>query len=77
VAHHDPGRLLREHLLVYLVVLMRLEAIAACGLMISITGNGPVAALPVHFIALIQIVRSWPSFHKTRLLVDRALASVE
>lgn len=77
VAHHDPKRLLREHLLVYLVVLVRLEAITACGLMISITGNGPMAALPVYFISVIQIVRSWPSAHKTRLLLLRVMASVE
>jgi hypothetical protein len=74
VVHGEQGRLQREHLGVYVAVLLRLEAIVICGLMISIGGNGPVAAVPVHVIALIQIARTWPTEHKVLLLLRRAMA---
>jgi hypothetical protein len=74
VVHGEQGRLQREHLGVYVAVLLRLEAITVCGLMISIGGNGPIAAVPVHLVALIQIARTWPTEHKILLLLRRAAA---
>jgi len=74
VVHGEQRRLQREHLGVYVAVLLRLEAITVCGLMISVAGNGPIAAIPVHAIALIQIARTWPTEHKILLLLRRAAA---
>lgn len=70
--HGEVRRLLREFLLVYLVVLLRLQAVTACGVVIAVWGNGPLAALAVHLVAAVQMARAWPSTHKTNLLLQRA-----
>ncbi len=39
--HGDESRLLRDHWLVYLAVLVRLEMMVVCGLIVSLWGLGP------------------------------------
>lgn len=69
------GRLLRGHLGIYLVVLMRLALVAGAGVVIAVWGLGPVIALGTHLLAAALVALSWPTRHKTMLLVERAEAA--
>lgn len=70
----DVARLLRGHLGVYLVVLLRLLLVAAAGLVVAVWGLGPGVALGTHALALVLIALTWPTRRKTVLLVERAQA---
>jgi hypothetical protein len=70
--HGVEGRLLRDHRLVYLVILIRLSVIAGLGLVVSIWGNGPKAAIALELVCGILIGMTWPTLHKSRLLLQRA-----
>jgi hypothetical protein len=70
--HGDLERLLRDHLLVYLVVLLRLDLIACCGLLVAVWGVGRTAGLSFTLLAAILMATAWPTEHKTRLLIARA-----
>jgi len=72
--HGDVGRLLADHLKGYLAILVRLGCIAGCGLVVAVWGNGPAAALPLAALAALLVVMTWPTEHKSRLLVRRAEA---
>lgn len=73
-AHGDLDRLLRDHLLVYLVVLVRLDLVALCGLIVAVWGTGRVVGLAFIAVAGVLMVTTWPTVHKTRLLITRAQA---
>jgi hypothetical protein len=63
--------LLRDYLLVYLVVLLRLQALTLCGFLTAIWGKGPVYAVAFMVVAIVLTARAWPTQHKLRLLLDR------
>ncbi|MCP4898564.1 MAG: hypothetical protein GY906_16445 [bacterium] len=70
--HGDQARLLREHLLVYLQVLLRLEFLSVCGVLTSYWGKGPLIAIWFVILATILMALTWPTPRKTKLLIERA-----
>ena len=70
--HGEMSRLLRDFRRAYLVILMRLGAIGACGLAVTVWGRGPGLALFFYILGAILTAMSWPTEHKTRLLIRRA-----
>ncbi len=70
--HGEINRLLRDHRLAYLVVLLRLLAVAGCGIVVAVWGAGPGLGLAFFILAAILMAMSWPTDHKTRLLIRRA-----
>ncbi len=72
--HGEINRLLRDHLLAYLVVLLRLLAVAGCGVVVAVWGAGPGLGLAFSILAAILMAMSWPTDNKTRLLIKRAQA---
>ncbi len=72
--HGDEERLLRDHLLVYVAVLLRLEAVAGLGVVAAIWGSGPKAAAWFLAIVCVLMLLAWPTTGKTALLLDRARA---
>ncbi|MCD4750284.1 MAG: hypothetical protein K8R59_13010 [Thermoanaerobaculales bacterium] len=72
--HGEIGTLLRAHMMVYLVVLLRLEIVAVCGLIVAAWGLGPGVGVFFVFLAGVLILMTWPTEHKTLLLVRRATA---
>ena len=72
--HGDEGRLLRDHWLVYLVVLIRLEMMAAGGLVVALWGSGPKFGSWFLVLGGLMIALTWPTTRKTQLLLGRARA---
>jgi len=72
--HGDERRLLRDHWLVYLAVLLRLEVIILCGVVVAVWGLGPFPALWVVVLGGVMIGLTWPTARKTQLLLGRARA---
>lgn len=72
VVHEDPDRLLRSHLWVFVMVLVRLEVIVVCGLITAVWGMGSKIALWYSLLAGLMMVLAWPTEHKVRLLLARA-----
>lgn len=72
--HGDEDRLLNDHRMVYLVILLRLEVMVAAGLMIALWGSGPQMGLFLMLLAVVMIALSWPTARKTQLLLGRARA---
>lgn len=70
--HGDERRLLREHWWVYIMVLLRLEAMVFCGVVIALWGLGAGTAAWLLLVAAVMIGLTWPTPGKTRLLLDRA-----
>lgn len=73
-AHGDECRLLRDHWLVYLAVLLRLEVIVLCGVVVAVWGLGPFPAMWVIVLGAVMIGLTWPTVRKTQLLLGRARA---
>lgn len=72
--HGDEGRLLRDHWLVYVVVLIRLEMMAAGGLVVALWGVGPKTGVWLLILGGLMIALTWPTTRKTQLLLGRARA---
>ena len=72
--HGETTRLLQDHHRAYLVVLLRLLAVAGCGVVVAVWGAGPGLGLAFFILATILMAMSWPTEHKTRLLIRRAEA---
>lgn len=72
--HGDEDRLLRDHWLVYIVVLARLLAMVACGLLVAVWGLGPIIAVVVFVLAGVLTTLTWPTDRKARLLLARGRA---
>ncbi len=72
--HGDETRLFSDYLVVYLIVLARLELIGLCGLAAAVWGSGSTATLWFVLITAVLMLLAWPTEHKARLLVDRARA---
>jgi hypothetical protein len=72
--HGEPRRLLRDHLQVYLVILLRLACIVALGIVVAVWGTGPGTAAGLQALAAVLMLLTWPTEHKSRLLLRRATA---
>jgi len=72
--HGDENRLLRDHWLIYLVVLVRLEMMVVCGLIVSLWGLGPGIGVWLLVLGALMMVLTWPTARKTKLLLGRARA---
>jgi len=72
--HGDEGRLLRDHWLVYVVVLIRLEMMAVGGLVVALWGSGPKFGIWLLVLGGLTIALTWPTSRKTQLLLGRARA---
>jgi hypothetical protein len=75
--HGDESRLLRDHWLVYLAVLVRLEMMVVCGLIVSLWGLGPGIGIWLLILGALMMALTWPTARKTQLLLGRARASRE
>jgi hypothetical protein len=72
VAHGDLELLLRDHLRVFLVVLLRLELIVVLGVVVAVWGLGPRVAIWFLLLAGMMMLLAWPTEHKARLVIARA-----
>ena len=72
--HGEVHRLLRNFFAVYVVVALRLLAVAACGLAVAVWGAGPGLGTAVVGLAAMLNAMAWPTEHKTLLLIRRAEA---
>jgi hypothetical protein len=72
--HGDEQRLLRDHWLVYVVVLIRLEMMAVGGFVVALWGSGPRIGVWLLILCGLMIVLTWPTTRKTQLLLGRARA---
>lgn len=70
--HGDRRELLRGHLWVYSVVLVRLALVSVAGVVVAVAGVGAVVAVGTHALAATLVALTWPNRHKALLLVDRA-----
>ena len=75
--HGDEERLLRDHWLAYVAVLLRLEVMAVAGFVVSLWGTGPASGVWLLALCAIMIVLTWPTRRKTQLLLGRARAARE
>ncbi len=71
-AEGDIHELLRDHRLVNLAVLARLEVMVVASVVASIWGGGSAAAWGVLALAAMMMALSWPTADKTDMLVQRA-----
>lgn len=74
VVHGDEGRLLRDHWLVYAVILIRLEVMVLGGLVVALWGLGPIFGVWLLILGALMVVLSWPTTRKSQLLLGRARA---
>jgi hypothetical protein len=72
--HGDESRLLRDHWLVYLAVLVRLEMMVVCGLIVSLWGLGPGIGIWLLVLGALMMALTWPTVRKTQLLLGGARA---
>lgn len=72
--HGDEGRLLRDHWLVYIVVLFRLGMMVLCGIVVALWGSGPMIGVWLLVLGGLMIALTWPTSRKTQLLLGRARA---
>jgi hypothetical protein len=72
--HGDEGRLLRDHWLVYGVILIRLEMMVLGGLVVALWGLGPTFGVWLLVLGGLMVVRTWPTARKSQLLLGRARA---
>jgi hypothetical protein len=72
--HGDEGRLLRDHWLVYVVVLFRLGMMLVGGLVVALWGSGPTFGIWFLIMGGLMIGLTWPTSRKTQLLLGRARA---
>ncbi len=68
----DRSRLLRRFLVAYLLVLARLEGMAAAGVVAALWGGSPPLGLMCQGLAAVMIALAWPTRAKLELLVARA-----
>jgi Na+/proline symporter len=70
--HGDEKRLLRDHWLVFSVVLFRLEVMIIGGLVVAVWGGGPALGVLLILLGGVMITLTWPTAPKTQLLLGRA-----
>jgi len=74
VVHGDEERLLRDHWLVYAVILTRLEMMVLGGLVVALWGLGTIFGVWLLILGMLMVVLTWPTARKSRLLLGRARA---
>ena len=72
--HGDEARLLRDHRLVYIVVLLRLEMLVIGGVVTALWGMGPGIGTWLVLLGGLMVALTWPTARKTRLLLGRVRA---
>jgi hypothetical protein len=72
--HGDEARLLRDHWLVYVVVIVRLQVMAVGGLVVALWGSGPRIGVWLLVLCAVMVALTWPTTRKTQLLLGRARA---
>ena len=72
--HGDEERLLRDHWLVYMVILVRLEMMVLGGLVVAFWGLGPIFGVSLLVLGGLMVVLTWPTTRKSQLLLGRARA---
>jgi hypothetical protein len=70
--HAEVSRLLRDHWVVLLVVLLRLELIVLGGLVVAVWGVGPWIGLWFVLAGVLLMARAWPTESKAQALIQRA-----
>jgi len=70
--HDDVPRLLHDHLVVFLVVIFRLEVVVVGAVVTAVWGLGPAVGVWIALLGGIMMGLAWPSERKTRLLIERA-----
>ena len=70
--HSELRRLLRDHLLVILAVLVRLEVVVVLSLVVAVWGWGHRAALWIAVLAALMMILAWPTARKVALVIHRA-----
>lgn len=73
-AHGDERRLLRDHWLVYALILIRLEMMALGGLVVALWGLGPFIGILLLILGALMVALTWPTARKSQLLLGRARA---
>jgi len=74
VVHGNEKRLLRDHWLVYVVILIRLEMMVLGGLVVVLWGLGPIFGMWLLILGVLMLALTWPTPRKSRLLLGRARA---
>jgi hypothetical protein len=69
--HGGLSRLLRDHWVVLLVVLLRLEFIVLGGLVVAVWGVGPLPGLSIVLAGALLMARAWPTDGKGLALIQR------
>jgi hypothetical protein len=72
--HGDEARLLRDHWLVFIVVLLRLEVLVVGGVVVAVWGKGPAAGVWLVLLGGLMIALTWPTARKAQLLLGRVRA---
>jgi hypothetical protein len=72
--HGDEARLLRDHWLVFIVVLLRLEVLVVGGVVVAVWGKGPAVGVWLVLLGGLMIALTWPTARKTQLLLGRVRA---
>lgn len=72
--HGDDRRLLRDHWVVYILVLVRLEMLVIGGVVVGIWGTGPGLGVWLVLLGGLMVALTWPSMRKTQLLLGRVRA---
>ncbi len=72
--HGDDARLLRDHWLVYIVVLLRLEVLVIGGVVVAVWGTGPGVGVWLVLLGGLMIALTWPTARKAQLLLGRVRA---
>ena len=70
--HTEVSRLLRDHWIVLLMVLLRLEFIVLGGLVVAVWGVGPWIGLWFVLAGVLLMSRAWPTERKAQALIQRA-----
>lgn len=70
--HGDTSRLLWDHWVVLLVVLLRLEIVVLGGLVVAVWGVGPRVGLCFVLAGALLMASTWPTARKARVLLERA-----
>lgn len=72
--HGEEVRLLREHWIVYLVVVIRLSVMVLAGVVVALWGLGPRVGIWLTLLGGLMIALTWPTRRKIQLLLGRARA---
>ena len=72
--HGDEVRLLRDHWLVYIAILVRLEMLVIGGVVVALWGLGPAIGVWLVVLGGLMIALTWPTARKAQLLLGRVRA---